>query len=110
MSGIIRAAAAAGLVLAVGCSSGGAPAPSGGNALVCQHYRAQNSWREHLTFPTVADTVKWVGYVAADAAEAQPGTKLARDLHNEERAMKNAIAGKPAAFYKNGTVSRDCAG
>jgi hypothetical protein len=35
---------------------------------------------KHVTYPTMADALKLEGYVAADDAQAQPGTQLRRDL------------------------------
>lgn len=89
-----------------GSPSSNSTATSSGNtanALVCQHYRAQYRWKMHVTFPTAADAVKWEGYVAADEAEAQPGTRLAHDLQQELAAMQ----GKRNS-YRNGAVARDC--
>ncbi len=80
---------------------GATPSPLSGNALVCQHYRKQYKWKLHLTYPTMADAIKWETYVAADAGDATG--KLGHDLNQEYDAM----AGKPNT-YKNGTVAADC--
>jgi hypothetical protein len=82
-------------------SATSAPAANSGNALVCQHFRAQLAWKEHLTFPTLADAFKYEGYVAADDAEATG--KLRHDLDG----MLAKMQGKKSS-YVNGTVTRYC--
>jgi hypothetical protein len=50
------------------------------NIRVCHHYRTQRTYVKNLAEPTLADAIKWEGWVAADAGQATPGTQLARDL------------------------------
>jgi hypothetical protein len=99
-------AAAAGVVLLAACGSSAAtagPSSPAANTLACQHYLRQYHWKQNLAFPSMADAIKWETYVAADGAQAAPGTKLAHDLGQELLAMQ----GKKNT-YKNGTVYKDC--
>lgn len=105
MRGVLGAAAAA-LVLALAACGGGTPAPAtSGNALVCQHYLAQRSWLKHVTYPTLADALKFRGYVAADDGQAQPGTQLRRDLD----AMSADMAASRPDYAASKRVYYDCA-
>jgi hypothetical protein len=88
-----------------GCG-GGTSAPQTGtpaaNALVCQHYLAQRAWVKHLTYPTLADAIKFEGYVAAD--EAQASGKLRRDL----AAMLASMQAGRSDYAASVRVYRDC--
>jgi hypothetical protein len=96
---------AAACVLAAGCGSGAAPAHEAGtNTLVCRHYLTQRHWARSLTYPTLADAVKYAGYISADAAQATPGTRLAADLKADLAAgLHNGPVAAAAA-----RVLRDC--
>ena len=93
-------ALAAVAVLAAGCGTTTSATSSPGatqtaNVLVCQHYSVQRAWVKHLAMPTLSDALKFAGYVAADSAEAQPGTPLARDLDTmtaDEQHLKSSYA------------------
>src|SRR6185437_15055718 len=88
---------AGGLLLAAtacGSSAGAPPAGNGANTLVCRHYLAQRAWVKGLAFPTLAEAAKFAGYVGADDGQAQPGTKLRRDLD----AMVTAIQAHQADY------------
>lgn len=97
----ILAACAAALVLA---ACGSSAPPVSGNDLVCQHYLAQRAWVKHVTFPTLADTAKLMVYIAADDAQAQPGTQLARDL---DAMVTDMQAGRPV-YAASKRVYADC--
>jgi len=59
---------------------GGAAAQQSANVIVCQHYKVQRAYVKNLAEPTLADAIKFEGWIAVDAAQATPGTALARDL------------------------------
>lgn len=80
-----RAIALAGAVFLaaiVGCS-GAAPAAShdANNVRVCEHYRIQRAKLLNNATPTLATAVQVAVWVGADAAQATPGSPLARDLN-----------------------------
>jgi hypothetical protein len=81
------AIAAATLTACGRSSSAPATGMSAGNALVCQHYLAQRDWVKHLTYPTVADALKFEGYVTVDAAQSTG--KLHADLAALEAAQRD---------------------
>jgi hypothetical protein len=103
----IAAAALAALALA-GCggttASSAHSALSPANALVCKHYIAQRKWVKSLTFPTLADVEKLAMAIGADAADATPGTKLARDLNT----MASSMGHQPAEYNASVRILHDC--
>ena len=73
-------AAALPLALTACGGSSHAATQDANNVRVCHHYRTQRAWVKNLAEPSLADALKWMGWVAADAGEATPGTQLAHDL------------------------------
>ena len=59
------------------------------NVRVCEHYRTQRAWVLSLATPTAADALKFTGYVSVDAAQATPGTPVARALAALSRAQRD---------------------
>lgn len=97
------AACAAGL-LAAGCSATATASQNAGNVRVCQHYAVQRAYVKNLTEPTVADALKFETWIAADTAEATPGTALARDLG----AMSTAERKLQSSYAASLRVLKDC--
>jgi ABC-type glycerol-3-phosphate transport system substrate-binding protein len=78
-----RALAAAATALTLAACGGNAaaqPTRNVNNIRVCHHYRTQRAYVKNLAEPSIADALKWMGWVGADAGEATPGTQLASDL------------------------------
>ena len=73
-------AAAVALTLAACGGSSHAATRDVNNVRVCHHYRIQRTYVKNLAEPTLADAIKWEGWVAADAGQATRGTQLASDL------------------------------
>lgn len=96
------AACAAGL-LAAACG-GGTASQNVNNVRVCEHYRTQRAHVKSLAEPSLADALKFATWVAADAAEATPGTTLARDLNAMTRAQQKLTS--PYAASRR--VVKDC--
>jgi hypothetical protein len=94
---------AAGL-LAAACGGSAAPSRDAANTRVCGHYRTQRAHVKSLAEPTLADAVKFATWVAADAAEATPGTPLARDL----AAMSTAEQDGTSSYAASARVLKDC--
>lgn len=105
--GALLAVAAALTVTACGGSAAAHPAQSAapsGNVRVCDHYRTQRAYILGLAKPTAADALKFIGWVAADAGQAAPGTPLARDL----AAMHKAQVNDGPVYAISGRVLKDC--
>ena len=96
------AVAATALTLAAcgGSASPGQPA----NVIVCQHYKVQRAFVKNLAEPTLADAIKFEGWIAVDAAQATPGTALARDLG----AMSADERHLTSSYDASGRVLNDC--
>lgn len=76
---VALAAAIAAVVLLA--TQGGNAAPSGAaaqNVKACQDYRTQGA--DAKAHPALTDVPKWAPWVASDAAEAAPGSRLHSDL------------------------------
>lgn len=100
------AAASALIALAAVTACGGTAAHSAqsGNVRVCQHYRTQRAKLLATATPTLADAAQVVVWVSADAAQATPGTPLARDLAQMLSAMRREASTSAAI----GRVHADC--
>jgi hypothetical protein len=95
-------------LVAAGCGGAAPPAhpAATGNTRVCEHYRAQRAIVLNAATPNLGDAVKIVGWVAADQAQAAPGTPLARDLGK----MLIAMQGHGGSTYTaSRAVAADCA-
>lgn len=103
LSALVAIAAAAFTLAACGGNAVTDP-PSSDNALVCQHYLTQRAWVKSLVQPTVADALKFETDIAADAAEATPNTKLARDLN----AMSDDMSSNRSDYAASKRVYEDC--
>lgn len=101
--GALLAAAAALTVTACGGTAASHSAQSG-NVRVCQHYRIQRAKLLSTATPTLATAAQVVVWVTADAAQAAPGTPLARDLRQMLTAMRHG-ADTSAAISR---VHADC--
>lgn len=88
-----RAVIALAALTLTACSSGSTvaltAAHDANNVRVCGHYRTQRAYIKGLAEPAVADAVKFEMWVAADAAQATPGTPVARDLAALSKAQRN---------------------
>lgn len=93
------------------CSSGGTPAdvaatgPAADASLVCHHYMTQRAWIRGLATPTAADALKFIGYVAADAAQSTGTGKLHADLEAMAAAQRN----DGPVYAASTRVYNDCA-
>jgi hypothetical protein len=100
--------ALAGLIVALvlilaGCGGGtGHASAQPANVRVCQHYARQRAWVKNLTYPTMADALKFVEYVAADDAESSG------QLHHDLAAMSAAEAAGRSSYAASGRVLADC--
>lgn len=104
-----RAIALALLAAITGCGGSAAAHPAQspaapGNVRVCEHYRTQRAYILGLAEPSAADALKFIGWVTADAAQAEPGSPLARDLH----AMHKAQLNDGPVYAASGRVLKDC--
>jgi len=99
----VLAIAVTALALAA-CGGTSAPPGQAANVIVCQHYKVQRATVKNLAEPTVADAVKFRGWVAVDAAQATPGTAVARDLG----VMATAQTADAAYYAASGRVLADC--
>src|SRR5215471_1744819 len=109
---IMIAAAAVLAAALVACSGGGSGNPAGwtaDNVRVCQHYRTQRAGIKAIAEPVLADAETFVVWVAADAAQATPGTPLARDLHALSAAQADLSAPDSAVHDTSARVLADCA-
>src|SRR5205823_1035048 len=98
------AAVLAGLITLTGCGGGAGhtaqhAAADPRNMRVCEHYRTQRAFVLNDAEPSLADAAKVLGWVAADQAQAVPGSPLARDLDK----MLTAMQGSHGSTY---TASR----
>ena len=101
---IKQAAALAATAIALTACGGAQPAHDANNVRVCQHYRTQRAYVKNLAEPTLSDALKWMGWVAADAGQATPGTQLATDLNQMAAGMQ-----KNQSIYAVSTrVLKDC--
>jgi hypothetical protein len=106
----IAAAAGLALTLAAGCGSSSPQqgSPAGGtqaaNTLVCKHYLIQRAWVKNLTTPTVADALKFEGYVTVDAAQSTG------QLHRDLTAMSAAEQAGGSSYAESTAVYHDCGG
>jgi hypothetical protein len=102
----VRTLAAIGTALTLTACGGAAAGAShdAGNVRVCQHYRTQRAYVKNLSEPTIADAVKWMGWVGADAGEATPGTRLAGDLGQ----MATDMQASRSLYAVSGRVLKDC--
>jgi len=107
---IAVAAAAAITAGTAACGNPGHPAGwSADNVRVCEHYRTQRADIKAIAEPTLADAQKAIVWVAADAAEATPGTPLARDLNAMSAAQVNLNGPDSAVYETSRRVEQDCA-
>jgi len=115
MRGIIAAAALAAAGALAGCSSTGpmsaaaaaqATGSAADQALVCHHYMKQRAWIRGITAPTLADAVKFIGYVAADVAQSAGTGKLHADLAALAAAQRSATG---PVYATSTRVYNDCA-
>ena len=102
-------------LLAAGCSSAApisaASAVQGtgstaDRALVCHHYMKQRAWIRGIAAPTVADAIKFIGYVAADVAQSAGTGKLHADLAALAAAQRSATG---PVYATSTRVYNDCA-
>ena len=107
-----RAIALAGAVFLAaiaGCGGSAAAHPAqspadAGNVRVCQHYRIQRAKLLANATPTLKTAEQVAVWVTADAAQATPGTPLARDLRRFLAAMSHERSTYSAAAQ----VRADC--
>jgi hypothetical protein len=76
----LAALAIAATAAALAACGGSTPSAQSADVIVCQHYKVQRAYVKNLAEPTLADAIKFEGWIAVDAAQATPGTALARDL------------------------------
>ena len=84
----LAALAATALTLTACGGSSQAASQNTNNVRVCQHYRVQRAYVKNLAEPSLGDALKWMGWVAADAGQATPGTQLASDLNQMAAGMQ----------------------
>lgn len=94
---VLVAGIAAVVLLAVQGGNAGPSRATAQNVRACQDYRVQGVRAK--AHPVLADVPKWAAWVAADAAEASPGTQLRRDL--------TSWASDPVSAH--GRILADCA-
>ena len=100
----LAALAATALTLTACGGSSQAASQNTNNVRVCQHYRVQRAHVKNLTTPTIADALKWEGWVGFDAGQATPDTQLATDLNQMATGMQ-----KNRSIYAVSTrVLKDC--
>jgi hypothetical protein len=99
----------AGAVLLTACGSGAGAHPAkpadAGNIRVCEHYRTQRAKLLNNATPTLSTAVQVAVWVTADAAQATPGTPLARHLNQMLAAMRSRGGSTYAASKQ---VHADC--
>lgn len=106
---VYAATAAAAVILAACSNSPAHPAGwSADNVRVCQHYATQRADIKKITEPTLADAEKILVWIAADAAQATPGTPLARDLNAMGAAQTSTTAPDNAVYNASKRVLQDC--
>lgn len=101
---MVVAAACAAVLLAACSTTGGQDANNANNIRVCGHYRIQRAHVKNLAEPTIADALRLETWVAADAAEATPGTTLASDLGD----MASGMAHTRSIYAPSLRVIKDC--
>jgi hypothetical protein len=98
----IAAAAVVALTLTACGGSTKAAGATADNILVCQHYRIQRAHVKNLATPTLTDAIQFETWVALDAAQATPGTAVARDLAALSAAQHDT-SGPQSAVYNTST-------
>lgn len=95
-------AAAFALTAAAGCAAAASPASTSANLLVCQHYEVQRAWVFAQSEPTVADAVKFIGWLGVDAGQSTG------QLHADLNAMLAADAAGKSPGPASSRVLGDC--